>query len=167
MRESPFPAMECPIARAVAQLGDAWRILILRDALLGFRRFDEFETSLGIAPNILTKRLNALVHDGLLVKRAYQQRPVRYEYVPTAKAKEFALVIAALASWGSRWLSPKGVTVSLIDANSGEALEAAVVGVDSHKLCTLHDMKFIPGPKAGPEILKRAARLRARREHTA
>src|ERR1700712_1158553 len=115
MRPSPFQPMECPVARSVAQMGDAWRVLIIRDALLGFRRFDEFETSLGIAPNILAKRLSGLVSDGLLSKRAYQQRPVRYEYEPTPKAHDFALVIAALASWGTRWLSPKGATVSFVD----------------------------------------------------
>ena len=87
--------MECPVARSLAEVGDAWRVLILRDALLGFRRFDDFESNLGIAPNILTQRLNALVEDGLLVKRVYQQHPVRHEYVPTAKAREFALVIAS------------------------------------------------------------------------
>ncbi|MEP6766540.1 MAG: helix-turn-helix domain-containing protein [Gemmatimonadaceae bacterium] len=164
MRTSPFPSMECPIARSVAQMGDAWRVLILRDALLGFRRFDEFETGLGIAPNILAKRLSGLVADGLLTKRAYQQRPVRYEYEPTPKARDFQLVIAALATWGTKWLSPKGATVALVDKESGELLESAVVGQTSRRVFSRDDIRFIPGPKAGPEILKRASRLRARKE---
>lgn len=165
MRASPFQPMECPIARSLAQVGDAWRLLILRDALLGFRRFDEFEDSLGIAPNILTGRLNALVDDGLLEKKAYQERPVRFEYVPTLKAREFAVVIAALASWGTRWLSPQGESVVLVDRNSNELVEAAMIGRNSHRVCTTENLKFLPGPNAGPEILKRAERLKSRREN--
>ena len=156
--------MECPIARSVAQVGDGWRLLIIRDALLGFRRFDEFESSLSIAPNILSNRLNALVNDGLLAKRAYQQRPVRYEYEPTQKARDFGLVVAALAGWGNRWLSPKGATVAIVDADTGEPLDSAVVGCETGRVCARENMLFVPGPKAGPEILKRAARLRARKE---
>lgn len=156
--------MECPIARSMAQVGDAWRVLILRDALLGFRRFDEFELSLGIAPNILTQRLNQLVADGLLEKQAYQQRPVRFEYVPTLKAREFSVVIAALATWGTRWLSPQGESVVLVDRKSNEQVEAAMIGSISHHVCTIDNLKFLPGPNAGPEILMRAARLKSRRE---
>lgn len=156
--------MECPIARSMAQVGDAWRVLILRDALLGFRRFDEFELSLGIAPNILTQRLNQLVADGLLEKHAYQQRPVRFEYVPTLKAREFAVVIAALATWGTRWLSAQGESVILVDRKSNEQVEAAMIGSTSHHVCTIDNLKFLPGPNAGPEILMRAARLKSRRE---
>lgn len=158
--------MECPIARSLAQVGDAWRVLIVRDALLGFRRFDEFELSLGIAPNILTQRLNALVADGLLDKVAYQERPVRFEYVPTLKAREFATVIAALASWGTRWLSPEGEAVVLIDRKSGEHLEAAMVGRNTGTVCSTDNLKFLPGPHAGTEILTRAERLKARTEKT-
>jgi DNA-binding HxlR family transcriptional regulator len=158
--------MECPIARSVAQVGDAWRVLILRDALLGFRRFDEFETSLGIAPNILAKRLSGLVTDGLLSKRAYQQRPVRYEYAPTEKARDFLMVIAALVGWGTRWLSPKGVSVALVQRNSGAPIETVLMDVEHHRRCTVDELSIIAGPKAGPEIQKRSARLRARKEQS-
>lgn len=156
--------MECPVARSMAQVGDAWRVLIIRDALLGFRRFDEFEGNLGIAPNILTQRLNALVGDGLLVKRPYQQRPVRHEYVPTAKASEFAIVIAALATWGTRWLSPDGATVTLVDRTSGELLDVSMAGIATRSECSVANMQFVAGPKAGPETLKRVARIKARQE---
>lgn len=166
MRSSPFQPMECPIARSLAQTGDAWRVLILRDALLGFRRFDEFELSLGIAPNILAQRLHALVKDGLLEKNAYQERPVRYEYVPTEKAREFAVVIAALASWGTRWLSPQGESVVLVDRTTNEPVQTAMVGRSTKRVCTTDNLKFLPGPNAGPEILMRAERLKSRKEKT-
>jgi DNA-binding HxlR family transcriptional regulator len=157
--------MECPVARSLAQIGDGWRVLIVRDALLGFRRFDEFEASLGIAPNILAKRLAALVADGLLVKRAYQQRPVRYEYVPTEKAKDFTMVIATLAQWGTRWLSPQGATVSLVRRGSSTPVESALLDTESGHRCRIDELTMVAGPVAGPEILQRSARLRARKEH--
>ncbi|MBC8088762.1 MAG: helix-turn-helix transcriptional regulator [Phycisphaerae bacterium] len=156
--------MECPVARSMAEVGDAWRVLIIRDALLGFRRFDEFESNLGIAPNILTQRLTALVADGLLLKRPYQQRPVRYEYVPTPKAREFGVVIAALASWGTRWLLPDGATITLVDRESGEPLDVSMIGTTTRIACSADNLQFLPGPKAGPETLKRVARLNARQE---
>ena len=166
MRPSPFVLMECPVARSVAQVGDAWRMLLLRDALLVFRRFDEFESSLGIAPNILAKRLAGLVADGLLEKSAYQDRPIRYEYAPTDKARDLMVVIAALVGWGTRWLSPKGATVALVERASGAPIEAVLMDTQHHRPCTVNELKMIAGPKAGAEILERNARLRARREQS-
>ena len=77
--------MVCPIARGLERVGEWWSILILRDALHGMTRFDEFQKSLGIAPNMLARRLNALVHAGLLERRRYSERPPRDEYLPTAR----------------------------------------------------------------------------------
>ncbi|MEO7358981.1 MAG: transcriptional regulator, partial [Gemmatimonadaceae bacterium] len=96
----------------------------------------------------------------------YQLRPARYEYVPTAKAREFIVVLAALATWGTRWLSPHGAAVALVDRDTGEPLEAAMRGRDSHRACATDNMKFVPGPNAGPETLARVQRLKARREKT-
>ena len=107
--------MICPIALSMAEVGDSWRILILRDALNGLRRFDEFQANLGIATNILSQRLRSLVRDGLLERQRYQQRPTRYEYVPTAKARELWPLFVVLIRWGSKWLQPEGATVELID----------------------------------------------------
>ncbi len=72
--------MLCPIARSLERVGEWWSMLIMRDALYGMTRFDEFQTSLGIAPNMLTRRLTALVEAGLLERRLYNERPPRYEY---------------------------------------------------------------------------------------
>jgi len=81
--------MQCPIARSLERVGEWWSILILRDALHGLTRFDEFQKSLGIAPNMLTRRLNALVEGGLLERRRYSERPPRDEYLAMdTKAKK-------------------------------------------------------------------------------
>jgi DNA-binding HxlR family transcriptional regulator len=119
--------MECPIARSMAEVGDSWRILILRDALNGLRRFDEFQANLGIASNILAQRLGALVDDGLLERQQYQDRPARYEYIPTAKARDLWPLFVVLIRWGTKWLSPEGPTVQLIDRVSGEPVDYMIV----------------------------------------
>jgi DNA-binding HxlR family transcriptional regulator len=109
------------------EVGDSWRILILRDALNGLRRFDEFQVSLGIASNILSQRLGKLVDDGLLERRQYQERPDRYEYIPTAKARDLWPLFVVLIRWGTKWLSPEGPTVELIDRTSGRPIEYDLV----------------------------------------
>src|SRR5712675_1068201 len=89
MRHKSFDDMQCPIARSLERVGEWWSMLILRDALLGLARFDEFQESLGIAPNILTRRLKALVEAGLLERRRYSERPPRDEYILTRAGQDF------------------------------------------------------------------------------
>ena len=88
-------------------MGEWWSILILRDAFAGLTRFDEFQDSLGIAPNMLTRRLNALVEDGLLERRRYSERPPRDEYVLTERGRDFRPVLLAMMAWGNRHFAPK------------------------------------------------------------
>ena len=89
MQRKTLANAECPIARSLERVGEWWSILIMRDALQGLRRFDEFARSLEIAPNMLTRRLNSLVEAGLLERQAYSQRPLRYQYAPTVKGEDF------------------------------------------------------------------------------
>ncbi len=99
----------CPIAATLSVLGDRWSILILRDLLLGLRRFDELVKSLGIATNILTDRLNKLSAEGLLIRQAYQSNPPRYEYRPTEAGEAYRQVIFAMAEWGKTYrMEPSG-----------------------------------------------------------
>ena len=116
----------CPITRALLRVGDAWSMLILRDAGYGARRFDQFRTSLGIAPNILTRRLAALTEDGLLEKHRYSQRPPRDEYVLTDKGRDFLPILSAIGAWGLRHHGEGGVT-RMVDAETGAPIEAIVV----------------------------------------
>ena len=96
MQRKSFGKMPCPIARSLERVGEWWSILIIRDALHGFTRFDEFQKSLNIAPNMLTRRLSTLVNGGLLERRCCSQRPPRYEYVLTDMGREFRSVIVAM-----------------------------------------------------------------------
>src|SRR5215470_10385203 len=102
MQRKSFGRMPCPIARSLERVGEWWSMLILRDALHGYTRFDEFQKSLGIAPNMLARRLDALVEAGLLERRRYSEHPPRDEYLPTDCARDFRPVLIALTAWGNR-----------------------------------------------------------------
>src|SRR6202047_4409257 len=123
MQRKSFQNMSCPIARSLERVGEWWSILILRDALHGLTRFDELQKSLGIAPNMLTRRLNALVEAGLLERRRYNERPARYEYVPTSRGRDFRPVLVALFTWRNRHFAPEGASVLLVDAETGTAAD--------------------------------------------
>ncbi len=101
-RASLSALVPCPIARTLEIVGEWWTLLIIRDALMGARRFEEFKTT-GIADNILTSRLKKLVEQGLLERRLYQERPARYEYLLTEKGHALAPIVLALRSWGRQW----------------------------------------------------------------
>src|SRR5712691_10468749 len=121
MQHKSFGTMQCPIARSLERVGEWWSILILRDAFAGMTRFDEFQTSLGIAPNMLTRRLNSLVESGLLERRRYSEHPPRHEYVPTARGRDLRPVVIALLAWGNRHFAPEGPSVVLINRKTGVA----------------------------------------------
>lgn len=98
-----FSEMACSTARALEAIGDRWSLLIVRDALYGLRRFEEFTADLGIARNVLTDRLAKLVDQGIFDRVEYEQRPPRHEYVLTAKGRDLLGVVLAMAAWGDRW----------------------------------------------------------------
>ena len=102
MQRTSFADMTCPIARSLEQVGEWWSMLILRDAFAGKTRFDEFRQSLGIAPNMLTRRLASLVEAGMLERRRYSERPPRDEYVLTARGRDFRPVLVELVAFGKR-----------------------------------------------------------------
>ena len=85
MLNRDYEGQNCSIARALEVVGERWTLLIIRDVLLGLRRFDELQESLGIARNVLTDRLNRLVDEGVLERVLYSERPERYEYQLTKK----------------------------------------------------------------------------------
>lgn len=117
---------QCPVGRALARAGDTWSMLILRDAGFGRSRFDDFQKSLGIAPNILTRRLAALVEAGLLERRQYEARPPRFEYLLTDCGRDYLPVLYALGAWGSRHFGDGEVT-RLVDGDSGKPVDPVVV----------------------------------------
>ncbi|MEO5938932.1 MAG: helix-turn-helix domain-containing protein [Sphingomonas sp.] len=100
MRWDDLAAEDCSLARALAVVGDRWTLLILREAFLKVRRFEEFQSRLGIARRVLTERLAGLVTDGVLDRVTYQERPKRDEYRLTQKGLDLYPVILSLVHWG-------------------------------------------------------------------
>src|SRR5215468_2964424 len=127
MQRKSFGRMTCPIARSLERVGEWWSMLILRDALHGFTRFDQFQRSLGIAPNMLARRLNALVEAGLLERRRYSEHPPRDEYVLTARGRDFRPVLLALMAWGNKHFSPEGAIVQIVNSKTAEPVEPILV----------------------------------------
>ena len=128
MQRKSFGAMQCPIARSLERVGEWWSILILRDAFSGMTRFEEFRESLGIAPNMLTRRLAALVEAGLLERRPYSERPPRHEYRLTERGRDLYPVVLALRKWGDKHAtSHVGPPVTLIHKGCGKEIEGVMV----------------------------------------
>lgn len=158
MERKSFSDMVCPIARSLDRVGEWWSMLIMRDALVGLRRFDEFQKKLGIAPNMLTRRLNALVEAGLLERRQYNARPPRFEYVPTERGKDFRPVLWALLAWGNKHFAPEGESVQLCDAQSGEPVDLALVDRKTGRIYTGSEFRMRPGPAASEDLRRMYAR---------
>src|SRR5271156_6693251 len=111
MQHKSYGTMQCPIARSLERVGEWWSILILRDAFHGLTRFDQFRKSLDIAPNMLTRRLNALVESGLFERRRYNERPPRDEYLLTERGRDFRPVLWALIAFGNKHFATEGPSV--------------------------------------------------------
>jgi DNA-binding HxlR family transcriptional regulator len=148
MQHKSFADMPCPIARSLEHVGEWWSMLILRDALRGARRFDEFQTNLAIAPNILTRRLNSLVESGLLERCRYSERPARYEYIPTEKARDFRPVLWMLLAWGNKHFAPEGPSLLIVDAKTGEEADPIVVDRATGRPLASPDFALAAGPAA-------------------
>jgi DNA-binding HxlR family transcriptional regulator len=127
MQRKSFSDMQCPIARGLEHVGEWWSILILRDAFRGLTRFDEFSESLGIAPNMLARRLAALVEAGLLERRRYNERPPRDEYVLTERGRDFRPVLLAMMAFGNKHFPPDDRLVDIVNAETGERVDPVLV----------------------------------------
>lgn len=148
---SDYSGQNCSIARTLELVGERWTILIVRDAFLGVRRFDDFQRDLGIARNVLQARLERLVEEGIMRRELYQERPPRYEYKLTRKGVDLWPTIVALLQWGDRHAAPEaGPPVELLHKGCGGA-------VDSRRRCErcgaeleAWDAEARPGPGALP-----------------
>jgi DNA-binding HxlR family transcriptional regulator len=126
MPRASLAALPCSIARTLDLVGEWWTLLIIRDALFGARRFDDFKAT-GIADNILAARLKRLVENGIFERQLYQQRPPRYEYLLTDKGRQLAPVLAALRQWGGSWTSGEDRMPRLLHAECGHDVAVAVI----------------------------------------
>jgi len=161
MLRNDYESQSCSIAGALEVVGERWSLLIVRDILLGLRRFDELQSHLGIARNVLQARLRRLEEHGVIERVPYQQRPLRHEYLLTEKGLDLWPMIVALMKWGDRYATPEGGPAVVIEHRGcGGA-------VDEHRICErcgarlkARDAVGRPGPGAPPDhpLLRRAAR---------
>ena len=161
MQRKDFGKMECPVARSLERVGEWWSMLIMRDAIYGLTRFDQFQKNLNIAPNMLTRRLNALVDAGLLERHRYCEHPPRDEYILTPRGRDFRPVLLSLQAWGNRHFAPEGASVQLVDSATGLPADPILVDRNTGKPITDATHRNAAGPAAGPRVQKRLSRKSA------
>lgn len=147
MRWRDVGKLDCTIARSLSVIGDRWTLLILRDAFLGTRRFEEFQSSLGITRHRLADRLAKLVKHGVFRRERYQQRPPRFEYRLTEKGIELYGVIVTIADWGDRHMAGKqGPPVERVHRRCGHVTTLRLACEHCGETVTARDMTARPGP---------------------
>jgi DNA-binding HxlR family transcriptional regulator len=159
-----FTDQNCSVAQALEVLGDWWTLLVVREAFLGVRRFADLEANLGIAKNVLARRLDHLVAHGVLERVDAGVHGTRYEYQLTAMGKDLATIMTALRQWGDRWIFGEGHEPLLVlDRRTGRPVpRLRIVGDDGAPLGS-RDIELRPGPGATRAT---RARARARRRRT-
>jgi len=156
-----FGNENCSVAQALEILGDWWTLLVVREAFVGTRRFADFERTLGISKNILTRRLGHLVRRGILERVDAGRHGTRYEYALTPMGKDLATVMTALRQWGDRWVfGPGKEPLVVYDRRTGRPIPSVrILGEDGQPV-RARDLEVRPGPGASPRTL---ARLRVAR----
>jgi DNA-binding HxlR family transcriptional regulator len=136
----------CSVARTLEIVGERWTLLIVRDALLGMRRFDEFHKSLGIARNVLSDRLGKLVERGILERVEYSERPARSEYHLTGAGRELGPIVVSLMHWGDRHAAgPDGPPRLTVHKGCGGPVAVRAVCAE-HGVVPAGEVEMLPGP---------------------
>jgi DNA-binding HxlR family transcriptional regulator len=148
MLKRDYEGQVCSIARALELVGDRWTLLVIRDIVLGNHRFDQLLTSLGVASNVLTDRLNRLVAEGILERVRYSERPERFEYRLTQKGRELGVPLLALMQWGDRYVSDKPPRIARRRSDRSPISVRLVAGDGS--LVPPGELELVPGPGAAP-----------------
>jgi DNA-binding HxlR family transcriptional regulator len=142
--KADLSTLNCSLARALNQVGDWWSLLIVREALLGSRRFSEFQQSLGIARNTLSQRLDDLVAAGILKRAGTEKRPL---YTPTDRGVALLPVIVALLQWGDAYLAEEGAPLIFSDERGVPLAPIALHATDG-KPVAAERLRARPGPGA-------------------
>ncbi len=164
MQRTSFAEMHCSIGQSLERVGEWWTPLILRDIHLGLHRFDDIAENLGVSRNLLTRRLEALIADGIVERRAYQERPPRHAYHLTEAGRELVPVLMALMAWGDKWATPAGGPPVLLEHDAcGARFTPRVCCSECGQPVTATDVTALPGPGAasgpGTRVLARRSGL--------
>ena len=157
-----FTHDNCSVARALEVIGDWWTLLVIREAMLGTRRFADFAAELPIARNVLTRRLAHLVARGVLARVDRGVHGRRYEYELTPMGKDLATVMTALRQWGDRWVfGPGREPLLVIDKRTGRPIPRLRITGDDGAPIAGRDLEVVPGPGAARRTVARYRRARA------
>ena len=149
MKRTSLKGAGCPIARSLDVIGDWWSMLIIRDALLGARRFGEFQKSLGLAKNILTVRLRALVDQGILETAPASDGSAYQEYRLTPKGRGVFPILVALRQWSEEFdARPEEIATILVDKQTGRPVRKLELHSEDGRLLTPADTALKPRPPA-------------------
>ena len=150
MLRRDYPGLDdCSVAKALEVIGERWSLLIVRTVMHGNRRFGEMQESLGIARNVLSVRLERLIEEDILERRAYQESPPRYEYFLTQKGLDLWPALIALLHWGDRYSpSPAGPRRLIVHKECGGTVSERGICERCGKILTARDAKQMPGPGA-------------------
>ena len=155
-----FNRENCSVARALEVIGDWWTLLIIREAMLGTRRFADFSAELPIARNILTRRLGHLVRCGVLARVNAGTHGRRYEYELTPKGKDLATVMTALRQWGDRWVFGEGrEPLLVVDRRTGRPIPPVRILDESGTPISGRDLEILPGPGAKKRTIARYPKI--------
>jgi DNA-binding HxlR family transcriptional regulator len=147
VKRTSFEGDECPIARSLDAIGDWWSLLIIRDALLGARRFGEFQKSLGLAKNILTVRLRTLVEQRILQTAPASDGSAYQEYVLTPKGRGIFPVLVALRQWSEEFDErPEEIATMLVDSEKGRPVRKLELYSQDNRLLSAADTALKPRP---------------------
>jgi DNA-binding HxlR family transcriptional regulator len=148
VRRTSFEGAECPIARSLDVIGDWWSLLIIRDALLGMRRFGEFQRNLGLAKNILTVRLRVLVDSGILKTVPASDGSAYREYALTPKGQGVFPILVALRQWSEQFDdTPQHIGTVLVDVKKGKPVRKLELRSQDGRVLTLSDTALKPRGK--------------------
>jgi DNA-binding HxlR family transcriptional regulator len=162
MKRTSLEQAECPVARSLDAIGDWWSLLIIRDAFLGIRRFSEFQKNIGLAKNILTVRLRALVDHGILKTAPASDGSAYQEYVLTPKGRGVFPVLVALRQWSEEFsFSPGECATLLVDRNKGRPVRKLELRAGDGRLLGDGDTEVKPNPSAKNPAAKRRRRVEA------
>lgn len=146
MKRTALADHPCSIARTLDAAGEWWAPLIVRDVAYGVRRFSEIQENLGISANVLSDRLDALVREGLLVPRLYQDRPPRHEYHLTEMGRDLIPALIALMQWGDRWRWPGGRgPVRVLHEECGHPVRVEMRCADCEREVAAGELRVKPG----------------------
>jgi DNA-binding HxlR family transcriptional regulator len=150
MRWLDYDGEACSASRALGVLGDRWTLLVLREIFNGVRRFDDISRHLGIARDVLTRRLTSLVDEGVIKRVPYQSpgERTRYEYRLTEAGLDLRPILLALIEWGDKYRADGGVPMTLVHPECGAKVRLAMVCEAGHALPDDARLKMTPGPGA-------------------